>query len=34
MTIGNGVVVNEDTNSKVLVENCFNWAISEDQAFL
>ena len=34
MTRDNGVLINDDTNTKIIVDNCFNWAISEDQAFL
>jgi hypothetical protein len=34
MAIENGVVINEDTNTKIIVDDCFNWAITEDQAFL
>ena len=30
----NGVTIDDDTNTKIIVDDCFNWAISEDQAIL
>lgn len=34
MAIQTGVALNEDTNTKIIVGNCFNWAILENQNFL
>ena len=34
MAIGNGMIISEDTNTKIIVNDCSNWAISEDQVFL
>ena len=34
MAINNGVTIDYDTNTKIIVDDCFNWAISEDQAIL
>ena len=34
LAIKNGVIIDDDTNTKIIVDDCFNWAISKDQAFL
>ena len=34
MAIDNGVTIDDDTNTKIRVDNCLNWAISEDQVTL
>ena len=34
MATNNGVTIDDDTNTKIIVDDCFNWAISEDQAIL
>ena len=33
MSIGNVVVISEDTNPKIIMDDCLNWDIVEDQAF-
>ena len=34
MDTENGVLINDDTNTKISVGNYFNWMISEDEAIL
>ena len=34
LAIDNGVTIDDNTNTKIIVDDCFNWAISEDQAIL
>ena len=34
MAIDNSVTIDDNTNTKILVDNCFNWAISEDKGVL
>ena len=33
MAVNNCVVINVDTNTKTIVSNCFNWAISKNEIF-
>ena len=34
MPIDNGVTIDDDTNTNIIVDDCFNWAILKDQAIL
>ena len=34
MATNNGVTIDDDTHTKIIVDGCFNWAISKDQAIL
>ena len=34
MAIDNGFMIDDDTNTNIIVDNFFNWAISEDQSIL
>ena len=34
MAKDNSVVMNQDTNTTIVIGNCFNWAITKDQDFL